>query len=341
MRAGRGPITHVEYRDAAFSQWSTSPGFIALTGCCQTPLSRQELPWLAEELASLGFGVCLSGCAAIAAAQEADSQGRTLYQRHYGTLQARGVLNLGECTANCHKLGGDLKVMALDGRVPFRANIVELADFLLNRFRVCAILWGAVTEEMWATALGWARLGTPVIVGPLGSQSWESFYLGDRQEIERWWLWDLFRGVKLYAEPAPGHWIAPVETKEEAVHLAAQLMLGPCDPAPAREVKLAHLIDTFGRLGRGFPPGWERFVRSATELPWRLKFKLLRDLEEKGWEVEVKKGRIHRFRLPDGSLVTEKELAEGHRIPHGSAATRMHQLLLRGKTKYSAGIEEG
>ncbi|MBI2876512.1 MAG: 4Fe-4S dicluster domain-containing protein [Candidatus Tectomicrobia bacterium] len=340
MRAGRGPITHVEYRDAAFSQWSTSPGFIALTGCCQTPRARQELPWLAEELASLGFALCLSGCAAIAAAQEVDAQGRSLYQRHYGTLQARGVLNLGECTANCHKLGGDLKVMALDGRVPFRANAIELADFLLNRFRVCALLWGAITEEMWATALGWARLGTPVIVGPLGSQSWETCYLGDHAERARWWLWDLFRGVRLHAEPAPGHLIAPVETKEEAVHLAAQLMLGPCDPAPAREVKLAHLIDTYGRLGPGFPPGWERFVRSATELPWRLKFKLLRDLEEKGWEVEVKKGRSHRFRLPDGSLVTEKELAEAHRIPHGSAATRMPQLVLRGKTKYCAGIEE-
>ena len=340
MRAGRGPITHVEYRDAAFSQWSTSPGFIALTGCCQTPTARQEVPWLAEELASLGFGVCLSGCAAIAAAQETDSRGKTLYQRHYGTLQARGALNLGECTSNCHKLGGDLKVMALDGKVPYRANIVELADFLLNRFRVCAILWGAVTEEMRATALGWARLGTPVIIGPLGSQSREIFYLGDRQDGKRWWLWDLFHGIKLYTEPTPSHLIAPVETKEEAVYLAIQLMLGPCDPTPSREVKLAHLIETYSRLERGFPPGWERFIRSAAELPLRLKFKLLRDLEEKGWEVEVKKGKIHRFQLPDGSLVTEKELAENHRIPPGSAATRMPQLLLQGKTKYRTGNED-
>ena len=87
--------------------------------------------------------------------------------------------------------------------------------------------------------------------------------------------------------------------------------------------------------------GSETPVSSCLVFIRRLKFKLLRDLEEKGWEVEVKKGKIHRLRLPDGSLVTEKELAEGHRIPPGSAATRMPHLLLRGKTKYSAGIEGG
>ena len=46
---------------------------------------------------------------------------------------------------------------------------------------------------------------------------------------------------------------------------------------------------------------------------------------------QVLEGLI-RFRLLDGSLVTEKKLSESHRIPHGSAATRMPQLLLRGKT---------
>lgn len=338
MRAGRGPVTHVEYRDAAFSVWAACPGFITLTGCAATPNAVEEIAWLAEEYASIGFIVYLSGCAAIAAGQVKDAQGKTVYERHYGTFQIRGVVNTGECSTNCHCLGGDTKLSVIAGRVPYRANYIEIADYLLNRWGSTVVIWGATSEKLFAMASGWARIGIPALIGPASQELMDRFLLGDGKDSSRWWLYDILRGKKVYVEPGKSHLIAPVSTKEEALNVAARLMMSPCDITPARETRIMHYVDTYQPLEKGLPEDWHHFCRGITELPTRLKFKLLRDLDRKGWEVDVKKGKIIRFRRPDGEMVDSKEFFERHRIPHGVSGARVPKLILKEQTRFS---EEG
>jgi acetyl-CoA decarbonylase/synthase complex subunit alpha len=325
----------VEYRDAAFSVWAACPGFITLTGCAATPNAVEEIAWMAEEFASIGFIVYLSGCAAIAAGQVKDSQGKTVYERHYGTFQVRGVVNTGECSTNCHCLGGDTKLSVIAGRVPYRANYIEIADYLLNRWGSTVVIWGATSEKLYAMASGWARIGIPAIIGPASQGLMDRFFLGDGKDSSHWWLYDILRGKKIYVEPGKNHLITPVSTKEEAINMAAKLMMSPCDITPARETRIMHYVDTYRPLENGLPEDWHHFCRGITELPTRLKFKLLRDLARKGWDVNVKKGKILRFRRPDGEMVDDKEFFERHRIPHGVSGARVPKLILKEQTRFS------
>jgi predicted RNA binding protein YcfA (HicA-like mRNA interferase family) len=64
-----------------------------------------------------------------------------------------------------------------------------------------------------------------------------------------------------------------------------------------------------------------------------MKFKLLRSLQEKGWEVDIKKGKILSFKRPDGRHVTAEEMFENHTVPLGIFATIQQNLVLKEQTR--------
>lgn len=334
MRAGRGPVTHLEYRDVAFTAgYGNSPGFVTISGCCASPGARQEMAWLTEELAQRGFSLYISGCAALAAARDRDSNGKTIYERHYTLFSVRGVVNLGECTANCHSIAGDSKLTNIAGKVPFRANYLEVADRQMIGMFTCVVLWGPQTEEMLAQAAGWARYGIPVVIGPRGSELMDHGLLGDYQDEKRWWVYQGFTGKKLFIEPFPNHLLVPVETREEAVMMISKLGFSPNDMRDGKAARIANYIDAYSLLDRNLPPDWEYHLRDQNELPLKLKFKLLRYLEEKGWSVDRKKGKIHQFKRPDGRLISSEEMFRDHTVPLGIFATIHEHLVLKEQTR--------
>ncbi|MDP6495650.1 MAG: hypothetical protein QGI09_09610, partial [Dehalococcoidia bacterium] len=327
MRGGRGPTTHVEYRDAAFAVVAGAPGFLTLAGCADSPNAIEEITWMAEEGAALGCAVSLLGCTAIAAGQGQDEKGKTIYERRYATIQIRGVVNIGECSAACHCLGGDTKLTVVAGRVTYRANYLEIIDRLLNKWPTVVILWGATSERFAALAAGWVRAGIPVIVGPSSQELVDQFRLGDHLDAEKWWLYDSVQGTKLYVEPAKRHLLLPVSSKEEAINMAVKLMINPCDLWIMREAKIMHYVDSFRLLDRQLPDDWQYYARHPLELTTRLRFKLLRDLERKGWDVIVKKGAFLSVKRPDGTVVSLEEFSQKHRIPNGISGVRTHKLI--------------
>ncbi|MBI1987153.1 MAG: hypothetical protein HYS70_02250 [Nitrospinae bacterium] len=334
IRAGRGPVTHLEYRDVAFTAgYGNSPGFVTVTGCCASPGARQEVAWLVEELAQRGFSLYVSGCAALAAARDRNPEGKTVYERHYTLFSVRGVVNLGECTANCHSMAGDSKLINIAGKVPFRANYLEVADRQTIGLFTCVVIWGLQTEEMLTQAAGWARYGIPVVVGPRGSELLDRGLLGDYQDEGRWWVYQGFTGKKLFIEPFPNHLLVPVETREEAVMMISKLGFSPNDMRDGKAARIGNYINAYGLLDRGLPPDWEYHLRDQNELPLNLKFKLLRYLDEKGWPVDRKKGKIHQFKRPDGRLISPDEMFQNHTVPLGIFATIHQHLVLKEQTR--------
>lgn len=330
MRAGRGPTTHVEYRDAAFAVVAGAPGFVTLTGCADAPHALEDVAWMAEECAALGCAVSMAGCTAIAAGSVKDEQGKTIYERRYATIQVRGVVNIGECSAACHCFGGDTKLTVLAGRIAYRANYLEIIDRLLNKWPTVTILWGPTSERFAAMAAGWVRAGIPVIVGPSGQELLDRLRLGDHKDVERWWLYDHQDGQKRYVEPGKRHLLLPVSTREEAVNMAVKLLMAPCDLWIMREAKIMHYVDSYRLLDRDLPDDWQYYVRHPMELATRLRFKLLRDLEKKGWDVIVKKGAILSFKRPNGQVVSFEEFSQKYRIPNGASGVRSPKLIHKG-----------
>ncbi|MBI1987695.1 MAG: hypothetical protein HYS70_05060 [Nitrospinae bacterium] len=334
MRGGRGPICHMEYRDVAFQMgFGNCIGFITVTGDCHTPQAKKEIGWLVEELSERGFGINITGNAAIAAAFKKDKDGKTVYEKHYSLLQVRAIVNVGESSANSHCLGGDTKLVSIAGKVPYRGNYAELADYQLNRYPTSVIVWGPATDEMVTSIAGWARMGIPVIVGPRGEEYLERFFLGDYAQEDRWWVYQGFTGKKLLVEPCPNHLIAPVEDVQEAVMMISKLVNNPNDMRDGRSCRLANYIDAYKMLDPDLPPDWDRYLRDQNELPLRLKFKLLRSLSEMGWEVDVKKGRILSFKRPDGRHVSPEEMFANHTVPLGIFATIQKNLVLKEQTR--------
>ncbi|MBI2875959.1 MAG: hypothetical protein HYY20_03685 [Candidatus Tectomicrobia bacterium] len=327
MRAGRGPTTHVEYRDAAFAVVAGAPGFVTLAGCGDAPHALEDIAWIAEECAALGCAVSMAGCTGIAAGSVKDAQGKTIYERRYATIQVRGVVNIGECSAACHCFGGYTKLTVLAGRIAYRANYLEIIDRLLNKWPTVTILWGATSERFAAMAAGWVRAGIPVIVGPSGQEFLDRLRLGDHLNVDRWWLYDHLDGQKRYVEPGKRHLLLPVSTREEAVNMAVKLLMAPCDLWIMREAKLMHYVDTYRLLDREMPDDWQYYVRHPMELTTRLRFKLLRDLEKKGWDVIVKKGAILSFKRPNGEVVSFEEFSQKYRIASGASGVRLPKLI--------------
>jgi acetyl-CoA decarbonylase/synthase complex subunit alpha len=284
LRTGRGPILDTEIRNVGRPiVMGEIPGIIAFVGCSNYPNGSKELVEMADEFAKRRYIVVASGCSAMDIARYRDENGQTLYEKYPGEFDAGCVVNTGSCVSNAHIIGAAIKIASIFARRRLRGNFEEIADYVLNRVGAVAIAWGAQHQKAASIATGANRLGIPVILGPHGAK-FRRAYLGRSDLRDKWTVFDARTGKKVFAGPAPEHLVYVAETKEEAMVMAARLVLRPNDTSKGRMIKLAHYIDLHRRLYGTTPPDLDLFVRSETDLPIAMKDEILSDLRAKGWQ---------------------------------------------------------
>ncbi|MFW6110866.1 MAG: CO dehydrogenase/acetyl-CoA synthase complex subunit alpha, partial [Thermoproteota archaeon] len=294
MRVGRGAIQDVEIRDVGGPiVLGEIPGVVALVGCANYPGGGQEVVEIAEEFAKRRYIVLTSGCAAMSMAMEKDEDGKTIYERHPGSFEAGGVINVGSCVSNPHIAGAAIKIASIFAKRKLRANYEEIADYVLNRVGAVGLAWGAMSQKAASIASGFWRLGVPVIVGPHGSK-YRRTLLGRKDKEEDWYVYDARTGDKVYVGPTPEHLFTVAETKEEAMVMIAKLCMRPNDTSRGRAMKLNHYIDLHKRFYGVMPDDVHLFVRNKTDIPLTMKDEILKILEEKDWK-ETK--------IPDPTLI--------------------------------------
>jgi len=131
---------------------------------------------------------------------------------------------------------------------------------------------------------------------------------------------------KRMTEPAPKHMLIPVETKEEAITMAANLMSRPTGIRDFRQIQLETYMDLFTMYFGEFPDDWNLFVRSDWELPLRYKSRMLTELRENhGWEVERLRARKAKHPIT-GEIMDMGRFSEQYGA-QGLPVTRLPRLL--------------
>jgi acetyl-CoA decarbonylase/synthase complex subunit alpha len=284
VRAGRGPILDTEIRNVGRPiVMGEIPGVIAFVGCSNYPNGGKELAEMADEFARRRFIVVASGCSAMDMARYSDENGQSLYEKYAGDFDAGCVANVGSCVANAHIMGAAIKIANIFAKRPLRGNFEEIADYILNRVGAVAIAWGAQHQKAASIGTGANRLGVPVILGPHGAK-YRRAYLGRSDIDERWNAQDIRTGRPVYVGPAPEHLVYVAETKEEAMIMAARLVMRPSDTSKGRLIKLSNYIDLHRRLFGKIPDDFHLFVRTETELPLGMKDELLEVMKQQGWK---------------------------------------------------------
>jgi len=284
IRTGRGAVQDIEIRRVgAPIVLGEIPGVVALVGCANYPHGGEEVAEMAEEFAKRNYIVTATGCAAMSMAMTKDEEGRTIYERHPGTFDAGGVLNIGSCVSNPHIAGAAIKIARIFAKRNLRANYEEIADYIHNRIGAVGVAWGAMSQKAASIASGFWRLGVPVIVGPHGIK-YRRMLLGRKDRDEDWYVYDASTGKKMYAGPVPEHLFYAAETKEEAMVLIAKLTMRANDTTKGRAIKLTHWIDLHRRLYGTMPDDIHLFVRRKADIPITMRDEILKILEEKGWE---------------------------------------------------------
>lgn len=284
IRAGRGPILDTEIRNVGRPiVMGEIPGVVAFVGCSNYPNGGKELAEMADEFARRRFIVVASGCSAMDMARYNDENGQSLYEKYPGDFDAGCIANVGSCVANAHIIGAAIKIANIFAKRPLRANFEEIADYILNRVGAVAIAWGAQHQKAVSIGTGVNRLGVPVILGPHGAK-YRRAYLGRSDKDERWMASDVRTGRSVYVGPAPEHLVYVAETKEEAMIMAARLVMRPSDTSKGRLIKLSNYIDLHRKLFGKMPEDFHLFVRTETDLPLGMKDELLTMMKEKGWK---------------------------------------------------------
>ena len=284
VRAGRGAIQDVEIRRVGGPiVLGEIPGVIALVGCSNYPASGVEVAQMAEEFAKRRYIVVASGCSAMSIGMYRDEEGKTIYETFPGSFDAGGVVNVGSCVANSHIAGAAIKIASIFAKRNLRANYEEIADYIHNRVGAVGIAWGAMSQKAAAIASGFWRLGVPVIVGPHGSK-YRRMLLGRRDRDEDWFVYDARTGERVYVGPCPEHLFYAAETKEEAMVMAARLVMRANDTAKGRAIKLSHYIDLHKKFYGTMPDDLHLFVRSESDLSVTIRDEVMKILREKGWK---------------------------------------------------------
>ncbi|MEM4245743.1 MAG: CO dehydrogenase/acetyl-CoA synthase complex subunit alpha, partial [Candidatus Bathyarchaeia archaeon] len=284
IRSGRGPIQDVEIREVGRPiVFGEIPGVVALVGCTNYAKGGREVAEIAEEFANRQFIVVASGCAAMSLAFAKDSEGKTLYEKYTGRFEAGGIVNVGSCVANSHISGAAIKIANIFAKRSLRANYEEIADYIHNRVGAVGVAWGAMSQKAASIAAGFWRLGVPVIVGPQGSK-YRRMLLGDKEDEERWKVYDARTGEAVYAGPTPEHLFYAAENKEEAITMIAKLSMRPNDTTKGRAIKISHYVDLHKRLYGRPPPDVHYYVRTKADIPLTMKEDIEQVLKEKGWK---------------------------------------------------------
>ena len=80
---------------------------------------------------------------------------------------------------------------------------------------------GPLPDRMYAIVSGLVRSGMSVVVGPISGLEWSRMMPGNKWDWQRYWVTTPLGRRRKTVEPTPKHMIIPVETKEEAVNMAA------------------------------------------------------------------------------------------------------------------------
>ncbi|MBI2857459.1 MAG: hypothetical protein HYX90_00155 [Chloroflexi bacterium] len=303
MRAGRGPVSRVETTSWAFgSIMGNCPGIFHIMGCGDAR-HRSDLGWIAREMASHNCIVFTAGCAAGDVGRHFnEKKGKFLYEEFGAEGQPRNIMNCGACSGCAHILDQALKWPRSGSGISHYGNLAETADTSHNLIAPTAIVWGALTDRMYAIVAAWVRAGIPVVVGPDSGFGWKRAMLGNKWRWEDWWAYSVFDARKMYVDPSPSAMVLPVETREEAVTYAMVLAMRAADIRDNRQIRLETYIEFFQKHFGDFPDDWQLYVRSDWELPLRYKSRLLRMLrEDHGWDIDRLK--VKRARHPDGRLM--------------------------------------
>lgn len=329
MRPGRGPIPDCEQRALTFALiYGNCPGLVMVQGCGDARI-REDIGWIAHEMAARNCIVMTAGCGAgeIARYYDAD-QGKFAYQKFGAEYQSRMLINCGSCTAHVQLMDLSFRAARLAAGISHYANYAETGDYNYQRIKQVLIMWGVLSERQYAMAAGYARNGLPVIVGPATAFQWKRYLLGNKHDRSRWWLWDGIDGRKREIEPAPKHLIIPVETKEEAVAMAAIMVARATELRDMRQADIETYTDLYLRHFGELPDDWHRYIRTDAELPLREKARLLEELRDKhGWEIG--RMRVSKPRHPDGRLMTVAEYVHNYSLEQGRYATCLHRLITR------------
>ncbi len=284
VRAGRGAIQDVEIRNVGGPiVLGEIPGVVAFVGCANYPNGGKEVAEMCVEFAKRRYISLTSGCAAMSISMYRDEEGKTPYEQYPGDFDAGGIVNVGSCVSNAHIAGATIKIANIFARRNLRGNYEEIADYVYNRVGAVGIAWGAMSQKAAAIAMGCVRLGIPVIVGPHGSK-YRRMLLGRADREEDWYNYDRRTGEKVYVGPAPEHLFVAVETKEEAMVMAAKLCMRPNDTSKGRATKLTHYIEFHKRMLGAMPNDIPSYVRTMSDVPITMKEEIGAILKQAGWQ---------------------------------------------------------
>nr|CAI64169.1 carbon monoxide dehydrogenase/acetyl-CoA synthase like protein, alpha subunit [uncultured archaeon]CBH36584.1 carbon monoxide dehydrogenase/acetyl-CoA synthase like protein, alpha subunit [uncultured archaeon] len=328
MRAGRGPMSELEWRDLTFGiiLGGNGPGMINIIGCGNHPGSEREVAEMARYFLERNALVTVSGCVAADVAKYFDKNG-FLFEQYIAAGVLKGLVNFGGCTAISHVPAAIYRGALVGSGYTPKANWTQIADYLYARLPVVVIMWGAATEEMYAVAAGLVRSGIPVVIGPSGFK-FKRYFLGDKDDRSKWWMYDGVTGEKKEVEPCPMHMLVPVDTKEEAIAMCAKLLHRPLALRDPRLASLEAENEAYKTFFGEYSDDWHLYVRSEQELHVMRRAELLRKLgQEHGWEIEGMK--IKRARHRSGELMDMQEYNKRYGIQLGRYSTLVPRLITR------------
>jgi len=330
MRAGRGPMSELEWRDLTFGVvlGGNGPGMINIVGCGNYPGSEREVADMARYFLERNAIVTVSGCVAADVAKYFDEdEQKYLFEQYIAAGVLKGLVNFGGCTAISHVPSAVYRGALVGSAYTPKANWTQIADYLYARLPVVVIMWGAATEEMYAVASGLVRSGIPVVVGPSGFE-FKRYFMGDKNDRSKWWMYDGVTGEKKEVEPCPVHMLVPVETKEEAIVMSAKLLHRPLALRDPRLASLEAENEAHKEFFGEYSDDWHLYVRSEQELHVMRRAELLRKLEkEHGWEIEGL--RIKRARHRSGELMDMETYNKKYGIQLGRYSTLVPRLITR------------
>jgi len=328
MRAGRGPMSELEWRDLTFGVvlGGNGPGMINIVGCGNYPGSEREVADMARYFLERNAIVTVSGCVAVDVAKYFDEEEKKyLFEQYIAAGVLKGLVNFGGCTAISHVPSAVYRGALVGSAYTPKANWTQIADYLYARLPVVVIMWGAATEEMYAVASGLVRSGIPVVVGPSGFR-FKRYFMGDKHDRSKWWMYDGVTGEKKEVEPCPVHMLVQVETKEEAIVMSAKLLHRPLALRDPRLASLEAENEAHKEFFGEYPDDWHLYVRSEQELHVMRRAELLRKLEkEHGWEIEGL--RIKRARHRSGELMDMETYNKKYGIQLGRYSTLVPRLI--------------
>jgi acetyl-CoA decarbonylase/synthase complex subunit alpha len=324
MRPGRGPLPLTEILQSAFSMvWGNAPGIVVIAGCGDAP--RDEVGWLAYELTRRNCIVFVAGCAGGEIARNYhERKGKYIFEQYLASVEPRSLVNCGGCAAI--SLANNMYMYSrAAGGIPLYGGIPEVGEgSFYTTFSL--IVWGSLPDRMYAAAAAYARLGIRVVVGPASGWTWGRYLPGNRYDRSKWWVYHGEDGRKRETEPIPEHLIVPVETKEEALTMAARTFFSTSEMREGRAARLDLLIELCRIFYGQLPEDWHLLVRSHLDIPTRHRIKLIKALrDEQGWEGEALK--ITRARNRDGRLLTLSEFNTSYGMELGRYHCRLARLL--------------